>query len=324
MNGITEREAEQYKRLTQLFEKYKDHKFNPFDKVLIYFKDRGVSNGFTIVPHIVWYYDKEESKHVLYDPTIRFTPSSLIPFDGNEEFIGFKGDSSVVTEIKAELETTKEQKPPTVMNRTDIINYLIEKNNYTSYLEIGLDNPDNNFKKINCELKHSVDPFFETDHENNYDLNQTQFEYAKQWLTHRMTSDEFFETTENTYDIIFIDGLHTQEQVGKDIINGLKCLNKGGKIVVHDCLPPNEGYQIVPRKQVGWCGDVWKAIPELKKQNIQFNVVDTDLGVGVIDYFENPEDLKYIEKSTLTWDDFVSKRNELLNVINETDFIKKY
>jgi len=35
------------------------------------------------------------------------------------------------------------------MNRTDIINYLIEKNNYTSYLEIGLDNPDNNFKKIN-------------------------------------------------------------------------------------------------------------------------------------------------------------------------------
>ena len=200
------------------------------------------------------------------------------------------------------------------MNRTDIINYLIEKNNYKSYLEIGLDNPDNNFKKINCELKHSVDPFFEEDHKNNYDLNPTQFEYAKQYLTHRMTSDEFFSTTNGTYDIIFIDGLHTQ--VGKDIINGLRRLNNGGKIVVHDCLPPNEGYQIVPRKQGSWCGDVWKAIAELKKQNVQFNVVDTDFGVGVIDYFENPEDLKYIEKSTLTWDDFVSKRNDLLNVIS--------
>lgn len=114
MNKITEREVEQYKRLTQLFEKYKGHKFNPFEKVLIYFKTRGLSNEFTIVPHIVWYYDKEESKHVLYDPTIRFTSSSLIPFDGNEEFIGFKGDTSVVSEIKAELEATKEPSPLTV------------------------------------------------------------------------------------------------------------------------------------------------------------------------------------------------------------------
>ena len=108
MNDITEREVEQYKRLTQLFEKYKDHKFNPFDKVLIYFRNRWVSNEFTIVPHIVWYYDKEESKHVLYDPTIKFTASSIIPFDGNEEFIGFKGDTRVVSEIKAELEVSKE------------------------------------------------------------------------------------------------------------------------------------------------------------------------------------------------------------------------
>lgn len=210
------------------------------------------------------------------------------------------------------------------MNRTDIINYLIEKNNYKSYLEIGLDNPDSNFKKINCELKHSVDPFFEDDHKNNYDLNPTQFEYAKQYLTHRMTSDEFFDTTNGTYDIIFIDGLHTQEQVGRDIINSLRRLNNGGKIVVHDCLPPNENAQIVPRIQGLWCGDVWKALPELKKQNINFSVVDTNFGVGVIDYFENPENLKYIEKSTLTWGDFVSKRNELLNVISDKDFLKKY
>lgn len=107
MDDITEREAEQYKRLTRLFEKYKDHKFNPFDKVLIYFKYRSTSNEFRIVPHIVWYYDKEEGKHVLYDPTIRFTASSLIPFDGNEEFIGFKGDTRVVSEIKAELEVMR-------------------------------------------------------------------------------------------------------------------------------------------------------------------------------------------------------------------------
>ena len=106
---------EQYKRLTQLFEKYKDHKFNPFDKVLIYFQKRGNPNEFTVVPHIVWYYDKEEEgKHVLYDPTVRFTASHLIPFDGNEEFIGFKGDTSILSEIKVGLEVLKETTPLTV------------------------------------------------------------------------------------------------------------------------------------------------------------------------------------------------------------------
>jgi hypothetical protein len=40
-----------------------------------------------------------------------------------------------------------------------------------------------------------------------------------------MTSDEFFEINKSTYDIIFIDGLHIDEQVERDIINGLKILN---------------------------------------------------------------------------------------------------
>jgi len=107
MNGsviLKPGEKEKYIKLTQLFEKYKGYKFNPFDKVLIFFKTRGVSNEFTIVPHIVWYYDKEEGKHVLYDPTVRFTACHLIPFDGNEGFIGFKGDTSILSETKAELE----------------------------------------------------------------------------------------------------------------------------------------------------------------------------------------------------------------------------
>ena len=46
------------------------------------------------------------------------------------------------------------------MNRTEIINRLIEKSNYKNYLEIGLDNPDNNYNHIVCENKECVDPFF--------------------------------------------------------------------------------------------------------------------------------------------------------------------
>lgn len=207
------------------------------------------------------------------------------------------------------------------MNKAEIINYLITKRNYKSYLEIGVDS-GKNYQQIVCENKYCVDP---------YPLNSRQDDIKKEddipkFLTWRLTSDEMFKTVcKNTkFDIIFIDGLHTEEQVGKDIINSLKHLNPGGCIVVHDCLPPNENAQIVPRIQGLWCGDVWKAITVLKEQNINFNVIDTDLGCGIIDYFEKPGKLKQLKKSDLNWLDFQSKRNEILNVINEAEFLKLY
>lgn len=206
------------------------------------------------------------------------------------------------------------------MNRADIINYLIAKRNYKSYLEIGVDN-GKNYQQIVCENKYCVDPYFL----NNSDDVKKE-EDIPSFVTWRMTSDEMFDTIKKSvkFDIVFIDGLHTEEQVGRDIINSLKHLNNGGCIVVHDCLPPNEKAQIVPRIQGLWCGDVWKAMTMLKEQDIKFNVVDTDLGCGIISYCENAEYLNYMEKSMLTWYDFLKHRNELLNVISEFEFFKKY
>jgi hypothetical protein len=211
-----------------------------------------------------------------------------------------------------------------MMNRTEIINHLIEKNNYKNYLEIGLDNPDNNYNHIVCEDKECVDPFFECDHINGFDVNISDFEdIIKNTLTYRMTSDEFFQKNHKKYDIIFIDGLHTKEQVGKDIINSLKILNAGGKIICHDCLPTDEISQKVPREQIYWMGDVWRTIPELSKQNIKFNTVDCDCGCCIIDFFENYNDLQYISNWDKTWKDFESN-NSFMNIISENDFIKLY
>lgn len=210
------------------------------------------------------------------------------------------------------------------MNRTDIINYLIRQHNYKSYLEIGLDNGDN-FKNVKCEVKESVDPFIIEDHMQ-YDLvfNNDIPERIKEMLTYRMTSDEFFKICIRKYDIIFIDGLHTQEQVGKDIINGLKVLNEGGIIVVHDCLPPNEIMQIVPRQTVGWNGDVWKAVYELIKQGLDIKVVDTDYGCGIIKYTNESSLLKYPKKSEATWSDFENNRQTMMNVISVEQFLQTY
>lgn len=210
------------------------------------------------------------------------------------------------------------------MNRTEIINLLIEKNNYKSYLEIGLDNPNGNYNHIRCECKECVDPFFEKDHINGFDIDISYFEnIINNVLTYRMTSDEFFLKNDKKYDIIFIDGLHTKEQVGKDIINSLKVLNKGGKIVCHDCLPTDYNSQKVPREQAYWFGDVWKTIPELSKQNIKFNTVDCDCGCCIIDFFENYKDLQYISEWEKVWEDFKNDKS-FMNVISSDDFRKLY
>lgn len=211
------------------------------------------------------------------------------------------------------------------MNRTEIINNLISKNNFKSYLEIGLDNPENNYIHISCETKHSVDPFFEKDHKNGCDLGIENFEKAFKYLTYRMTSDEFFSQCDRNYDIIFIDGLHIQEQCGRDIINSLKHLNPGGYIIVHDCIPESEETQCVPRTHYGtWNGDVWKCMPELEKQNIEYNVVDCDYGCGIINYKENSENLHYLEKSKYKWNDFIENKEKLMHLISEEDFLKRY
>jgi predicted O-methyltransferase YrrM len=53
-----------------------------------------------------------------------------------------------------------------------------------------------------------------------------------------ITSDAFFERSMVKFDVIFIDGLHEEHQVDRDIVNSLQHLNPGGIIVLHDCLPP--------------------------------------------------------------------------------------
>ena len=206
------------------------------------------------------------------------------------------------------------------MTHIDIINFLIKENGYKSYLEIGVDTGWC-FQNINCENKYCVDPYFF----DNNDAVRTEAQIPS-FLTWRMTSDEMFDTVakDMKFDIIFIDGMHTEEFAGRDIINSLKHLNKGGRIVVHDCIPASYGAQLVPRVQCEWNGDVWKAITMLKTQGIEFSVVDTDYGCGIIEYRDNPQQLVCFEKSAYSYHDLMTDRNNILNVITVQDFIKRY
>jgi hypothetical protein len=106
------------------------------------------------------------------------------------------------------------------------------------------------------------------------------------------TSDRFFAglDPDARFDVVFIDGLHLHEQVMRDTENALRHLGEDGAILVHDCNPTSEA--LAERDSTaaqaagvsGWCGDVWKAIAELRatRSDLQVCVLDTDYGVGVI------------------------------------------
>jgi hypothetical protein len=196
------------------------------------------------------------------------------------------------------------------MTRTEIINGFIYKNNYKSYLEIGVNTPSQpgyNWVGVKIDIKHGVDPNVDT--------------------TYRMTSDDFFEKhITQKYDIIFIDGLHIFEQVYRDIINSLNNLNEGGIIVVHDCNPVTEITQRRVRASDAWHGDVWKAIVKLRIENSDLDIctVNTDEGCGIIK--KGKQDLLFVNDNVNVYDySFLEENRKMaLNLISVDEFIKKY
>jgi len=136
----------------------------------------------------------------------------------------------------------------------------------------------------------------------------------------KMTSDSFFETNKENFDIIFIDGHHESNQVYRDIINALDVLNDNGTIVVHDLLPTDEIMSLVPRTVSKWTGDCYKAWIKLRQErsDLTMCVVDIDWGVGIIQRGEQ-ELLGEVEYSYAYFSD---NRNKLMNVIGVDDFLK--
>ena len=205
-------------------------------------------------------------------------------------------------------------------NRIEIINFLIDKFGYRSYLEIGLRHPWDCFDHIRCEKKDSVDPGYEA---------QDNF------ASYKYTSDSFFSLLENgsldksidyKWDLIFIDGLHKAEQVERDIINGLLHLSENGTIVLHDCNPPTEYHARADYSDGNtiaggcWNGTVWKAIYKLRCTNpkIDMCVIDTDWGCGVIrrgKQILHPFDNPYFE-----YDKFNTNKRNHLNLISPSEF----
>ena len=209
-------------------------------------------------------------------------------------------------------------------SRTEVINFLLSlTQNNTSYLEIGVRNPDHNFNHIKANTKYSVDPGLE------FGSNPVDF---------KMTSDEFFlqlsknEILDNSikFDVIFIDGLHLAEQVDRDIENALKHLKDDGFIVLHDCNPPSEwharerfSYKNTPAG-IHWNGTTWKAFLKWRfNHTVNSCCIDSDWGIGILSKTYQIGNRIDPINTFFEFDVLDKKRKELLNLVDFDTFKSK-
>jgi len=186
------------------------------------------------------------------------------------------------------------------MDKLELIQSIINRFGYLSYLEIGYD--DNyTFDRVIIEHKIGIDP--------------------TKGGTYRTTSNNFFAVNEEKFDLVFIDGLHVSEQVDLDIQNSLKVLNDNGTIILHDCNPRKEENQRPYKINLEWNGDVWKSFVKVRANpDLDSAVGDFDWGCGVIRKRPNSRQM-FVDEVNLTWDNLVSHKKEWLRLMNPEELL---
>jgi len=219
-----------------------------------------------------------------------------------------------------------------MMDRSEVIQYLINKKNLKRYLEIGVFNGEV-FFKTKARYKYAVDPAFRFVRETKYKMMLKNSSNIKaKYFT--KTSDDFFKEDapslflKNKIDICFIDGMHEFDYVKNDVINSLQYLDKDGVIILHDCNPLTADAEVSykaweERGLTGeWNGDVWKVIVYLRSVLKDINVftLDTDQGLGIITWGTPEASLDFTEDEIrqFTFKDIDANRNEWLNLKRES------
>ncbi len=104
--------------------------------------------------------------------------------------------------------------------------------------EIGVargENAEEILETLNVEKLYLIDPYPSEEskyHRAHTELNASGFGDQVEWIT--KTSDEAAQEIPGSLDFVYIDGLHTQDQVKKDLANYWPKIREGGVIGGHD------------------------------------------------------------------------------------------
>lgn len=192
------------------------------------------------------------------------------------------------------------------MKRWDLCNDHLARFDPSRFLEIGVKGGMVG-KRIKADLRLGVDP----------DPRPAARPYYTE--LYAQSSDDFFADHRESrlgFSVVFIDGLHTAEQAMRDVLNSLYHLHPLGTIILHDCNPPDEASQIVPRQQLHWNGDVWKVIVTLRatRTDLRVYTVDADEGLGVVMWGWGQPLIKVPQE--LTWQGLEKHRTEWLGLVS--------
>ena len=79
---------------------------------------------------------------------------------------------------------------------------------------------------------HSI--YLQKNEENNFDYNIKNCKNVSKINVNKITSDKFFETNQNTFNFIYIDGCHEPDFITRDMENSFKFLERGGIMWMDD------------------------------------------------------------------------------------------
>lgn len=166
------------------------------------------------------------------------------------------------------------------------------------YLEVGVCKAKT-FDQVTASVKVAVDPVFQFDHEDPQ-RDRAGVSY------HQVPSDEYFGSiigTDEMFDLIYLDGLHTVEQTLRDLLNALPHLQPKGVIVIDDTHPPTYPASLPDRKDYreaktrlgveerAWMGDVYRLVYFIDTfcQHLSYRTVSNNHGQTVVWRERRPE-----------------------------------
>jgi hypothetical protein len=182
------------------------------------------------------------------------------------------------------------------MQRFEIIQKLINENQFKTYLEIGTQSSES-AHQIKIDYKTGVDP--KPIKRQSGDFNEF----------HNVTSNDFFSKNTKKFDLIFIDGDHSYQQVKMDFQNAMKSISRNGIIVLHDSLPHSKEYS-----SLLWNGEVFKLINDIHNSGASYSIVDSDHGVAIVKSWGELKD-----STSLTYEQYVELKKKW-NIITPDQF----
>jgi hypothetical protein len=217
-----------------------------------------------------------------------------------------------------------------IKTKADVINLLIRKYQFTSFLEISVPTTGLRFGEVTSEtlerrhrIVYNCPPEFDDGHEVTWRSANTSLDAITKTLPAALR-----------YDVVLVDSFHSHECSARDLRFASSMVSERGLIVMHDAAPPILRATIPDFIEGPWAGQSYAALIDflLSHPERSVYVVSVDWGVAIIGSPmgkplgpEVPSQAwralpdNYEERFTF----FVANRKALLNLINWNEFLKR-